>query len=190
MLKKSASIYLGGFVFGFFASAVLLVVYPTLYYASLEFLRQKVVSQSKVIENLTLMIIVNNLIAAAIASFGGAGVSKIVNLIDHKFAKNKAILYFLPVGILFVNGEVLGLLAVLFVDNIRGYLYGIFPHGFFEIPAIILSGSIGLEISEECQKANETFQEHLTMLVRSKLSKFTLVILLIILGGFLEGGAL
>jgi stage II sporulation protein M len=117
-------------------------------------------------------------------------VSKIVNLIDHKFAKNKAILYFLPVGILFVNGEVLGLLAVLFVDNIRGYLYGIFPHGFFEIPAIILSGSIGLEISEECQKANETFQEYLTMLVRSKFSKFTLVILLIILGGFLEGGAL
>jgi hypothetical protein len=55
MLKKSASIYLGGFVFGFLASAVLLVVYPALYYASLEFLRQKVVSQSKVIENLTFM---------------------------------------------------------------------------------------------------------------------------------------
>jgi uncharacterized membrane protein SpoIIM required for sporulation len=189
MLKKSAVIYLGGFVFGLIASAGILVVYPTLYYASLEFLRQKVVSQSKVITNLTIMIIVNNLIAAGIASYGGAGVSKIVNLLDHKFAQNKAILYFLPVGILFVNGEVLGLLAILYIDNLTGYLLGIFPHGFLEIPGIIISGSIGLEISEEAHKDQEDFQGDLTSLARKKFSKFALVVLLIILGGILEGGA-
>ncbi|MFQ5801218.1 MAG: hypothetical protein ACE5HH_05830, partial [Candidatus Hydrothermarchaeales archaeon] len=80
MIKRSVSIYAAGYVFGMVFSAVLILVYPPFYYAFLEFLRQKVVAQAKLIENLALMIIANNVLAAAIASFGGTGVSKIVNI--------------------------------------------------------------------------------------------------------------
>src|SRR3972149_9080726 len=112
MLKKSLGIYTAGLVFGVFSSAVLIAVYPALYFAFLEFLRQKIESQSRLVENLSLMIILNNLLAAGIASFGGVGVSKIVNLFDSGIARRKALLSALPTGVLFVNGEVLGLLAV------------------------------------------------------------------------------
>lgn len=188
MLKRSASIYTGGFVFGVVSSAVVISIYPSLYYAFLDLLRRKIVAQSQLIENLTLMIILNNLFAAGIASFGGVGVSKIVGIFDRELSKRKVFLYFLPVGILFVNGEVLGLFAVLFVEEFSRYLSGIFPHGFFEIPAIILSGSIGLEISEESQKGNPGFQDSLNRLVKRKIPKFALVAVLILIGGVLEGG--
>ena len=183
MLKKSLGIYTAGLVFGVLSSAVLIAVYPALYFAFLEFLRQKIESQSRLVENLSLMIILNNLLAAGIASFGGVGVSKIVNLFDRGIARRKALLSAIPTGVLFVNGEVLGLLAVLYRENISLYLYGIFPHGFFEIPAIILSGSIGLEISEESQ-------DSLIAAARTKIRRFTAVVLLLIVGGVLEGGAL
>jgi uncharacterized membrane protein SpoIIM required for sporulation len=189
MLKRSATIYLGGFLFGLVSSVIIIAVYPSLYYAFLEFLRRKVEAQSTMIENFTLMIIANNLLAAGIASFGGVGVSKLVNIFDSKTAMNKAFLYFLPVGILFVNGEVLGLLAVLYMEHIPRLLSGIFPHGFFEIPAIILSGSIGLEISEEAQQNIEGFQNKLSRLVKNQAWRFAVVVVLIILGGILEGRA-
>lgn len=189
MLKRSATIYLGGFLFGLVSSAIIIAVYPSLYYAFLEFLRRKVEAQSAFIENFTVMIIANNLLAASLASFGGVGVSKIVDIFDSKTAKNKAILYFLPVGILFVNGEVLGLLTALYMEHLPRLLSGIFPHGFFEIPAIILSGSIGLEISEEAQKIRGGFQEGIFGAAKGKFSKFAFVGLLIIVGGVLEGRA-
>jgi uncharacterized membrane protein SpoIIM required for sporulation len=189
MLKRSATLYLVGFLFGFFVSGILLFIYPSFYSMFLDFLRQKAVAQSKVIPNISLMIIVNNLVAAGLAAFGGVGVSKIVNAFDSETAKNKTILYFLPGGILFVNGEVLGLLAVFYREHVSQFLAGIFPHGFFEIPAIILSGAIGLDISEESQRATGYFQENLTLQVRANMAKFSLVVILVIIGGLLEGGA-
>jgi uncharacterized membrane protein SpoIIM required for sporulation len=189
MLKRSATLYSVGFLFGFFVSGVLVIIYPSLYSAFLEFLRQKAVAQSKVITNHSLMIILNNLVAAGLAAFGGVGVSKIVNLFDGEIAKNKTILYFLPGGILFVNGEVLGLLAVFYRQHVSQFLAGIFPHGFFEIPAIILSGAIGLDISEKSQRATGDFQENLTLQARGNIAKFALVVILIIIGGVLEGRA-
>jgi uncharacterized membrane protein SpoIIM required for sporulation len=190
MLRRSASIYGAGFLFGIISSAIIILVYPALYQAFLDFLRRKVEVQGALIQNFTLMLIANNLLAAGMASFGGTAVSKVVNFFDPETARNKAILYALPVGILFVNGEVLGLLAVLFIENISRFLSGIFPHGFFEIPAIILSGSIGLELSEESQGYTNDFQSNLNRLVRGRLKKFGIVVLLIIIGGALEGGAL
>jgi uncharacterized membrane protein SpoIIM required for sporulation len=190
MLRRSAGIYLAGFLFGVVSSAVLLVVYPSLNQALFEFLRQKVTAQSRVIQNPALMIIANNIIASAIASFGGVGISNIVNLIYPATARKKAFLYTLPVVILFVNGEGLGLLLVLYRERLPLYLSGIFPHGFFEIPAIILSGSIGLEISEASQKPGGDFQRNLNKLFKAKLPKFSLVLIFIIIGGFLEGSAL
>lgn len=190
IIKRSISIYAAGYVFGMVFSAVLILVYPPFYFAFLEFLRQKVAAQSKLIENLALMIIANNILAAGIASFGGTGVSKIVNIFDSEIARRKAVLYFLPLGILFVNGGVLGFFAVLYREHVFMYLSRIFPHGFFEIPAIILSGAIGLAISEESQGVGEDFQRDLNGVAKRKLSRFGIVVLLIIIGGLLEGGFL
>ncbi len=187
MLKKSVYIYSGGFVFGVVSSAVILAVHPSLYQAFLELLRRKIAVQSSLIKNLTLMIILNNLLAASIASYGGTAVSKVVALIDRGAAKRKSLLYFLPVGVLFVNGEILGLLSVLYAEHLSMYLSGIFPHGFFEIPAIILSGSIGLEISESVKFEGE-YQEVLSRAALDRARLFALVVILILIGGILEGG--
>ena len=91
MLKRSAAIYFGGFLFGLLSSALIIAFYPSLYEAFLEFLRRRIETQNAFIENFTLMIIVNNLLAASIASFGGVGVSKLVNIFSPKAAKNKEI---------------------------------------------------------------------------------------------------
>jgi len=190
MFKRSAAIYFGGFLFGLLSSALIIAFYPSLYTAFLEFLLRRVEAQSKIIENFTLMIIANNLLAASIASFGGVAVSKLVNIFSPGAARNKALLYFLPAGILFVNGEVLGLLAALYVEHIPRFFAGIFPHGFFEIPAIILSGAIGLDISEESRKIEGGFQKDLSILAKNNLNKFGLAVLLIIIGGILEGRAI
>ena len=190
MLKRSAAIYTGGFLFGLLSSALIIAFYPSLYEAFLEFLRRRVETQNAFIENFTLMIIVNNLLAASIASFGGVGVSKLVNIFSPKAAKNKALLYFLPVGILFVNGEVLGLLAALFAEHIPRFLSGIFPHGLFEIPAILLSGAIGLDTSERSRKIKGSYQKGLNRLTKTSLRRFTVAAVLIVVGGILEGRAL
>jgi uncharacterized membrane protein SpoIIM required for sporulation len=190
MLKRSASIYAAGFVFGAFTSGVLIAVYPSLYYAFLEMLQKKIVVQSQLIKNLTLMIIANNIVAAAIASFGGTVLSKIVDVFDSEVARMKELLYSLPAGILFVNGTVLGFFAVLYNERMAMYLSGIFPHGLFEIPAIILSGSIGLDISEKAQAAGGDFQSSLNVVAKGKLSMFGIIILLIIVGGILEVGSI
>jgi len=187
MLKKSVSIFSGGFVFGVVSSAVIVSVNPSLYQAFLELLRQKIAVQSRLIGNLTLMIILNNLLAAFIASFGGTVVSKAVALIDDSAAMRKSLLYFLPVGILFVNGEILGLLAALYAENLSIYISGIFPHGFFEIPAIILSGAIGLNISESVNTENEDYQEILHRAATEKVGLFIMVVVLIVTGGIIEG---
>ena len=189
MLKKSVSIFSGGFVFGVVSSALIVNVYPSLYQAFLELLRQKIDTQSRLVGNLTLMIILNNLLAAFIASYGGTIVSKGVAFFDGDAAKRKSLLYFLPVGVLFVNGEILGLFAVLYVEHFWMFLSGIFPHGFFEIPAIILSATIGLEISESVHMEGE-YQEVLNRAAFGRIWLFAVVVILIVIGGILEGGVL
>ncbi len=190
MLKRSAGIYLGGFVFGVGSSALIITIYPSFYYAFLNFLTRKVEAQSAVVGNFTLMIIANNLVAAGIASYGGTLLSKVFNLINGATARNKVLLFALPAGILFVNGEVLGLLAVLYVENISAFIAGVTPHGLLEIPAIILSGSIGMEISEESQKGLGDFQPMLNQIAAGKLPRFAIAAALLIIGGILEGRAL
>jgi len=53
-----------------------------------------------------------------------------------------------PIFFLFSNGFILGMLYVLTQETLgtAGYLAGILPHGVFEIPALILSGALGLRL--------------------------------------------
>ena len=64
------------------------------------------------------------------------------------------ILLIFPLFGLVVNGGIVGVVSTLIAtEGTLGlfgfYVVGILPHGIFEIPAILLSGAIGLKISKE-----------------------------------------
>ncbi|MDI6654907.1 MAG: stage II sporulation protein M, partial [Candidatus Hydrothermarchaeota archaeon] len=91
--------------------------------------------------------------------------------------------------ILFLNGFVLGAFFIFYIQNLEKYYGGLFLHGYFELPAIILSGSIGLEIAGKAISSVgdlEKFRRELNVLAGGKILKYFLVVALLIVGGILE----
>lgn len=60
------------------------------------------------------------------------------------------ILGIFPLIAIFSNGEVLGIIAFLSKENLSflTFVSGILPHGVIEIPALILSGAMGIKIGK------------------------------------------
>jgi uncharacterized membrane protein SpoIIM required for sporulation len=211
MLKKSASMFIIGFASGVIVSSLLILTFPWIYYAFLELLARKVEVQCNIISEPKIMIPTNNILAALVCTFGGYCVSKIylflntkktsklakkISLLDkqarnipEEYLKYHLVLYIFPVFILFLNGFVLGAFFVLYIEAIDLYFTRLLPHGFFEFPAIIISGALGLEIAREsCTSLVnlEEFKKRIDGIAKNKAWKFMFVIALLIIGGVLE----
>jgi len=182
-IKKSASIYFGGLVFGLAFSILASIIYPSLLTSILAFLVQKVETQTTVMPNITMMIIVNNLVASGFGAFGGVVLSNLASIFSLRASRNFSLLISIPGGVLFVNGFVLGFLGFLYITDIMGFLKGILPHGFFEIPALIIAGSIGLKFAE-----SKSFQESPSKYhIKEMIKDFLPVVILVVVAGILEG---
>jgi stage II sporulation protein M len=101
-------------------------------------------------------------------------------------------LHLFPVFILFLNGFVLGAFLLLYLtyysERVFEFLAALFPHGVFEIPGIILAGSIGLKIAELGKL--ETVQElknRMNNVVKGTFSRYLVVVALLVIGGIMEG---
>jgi hypothetical protein len=122
-----------------------------------------------------LLIIGNNLMAAYITAYGPVLAWRFLGL------KNKpsdmALMYMMPTIILFLNGFSTGFFigATLKVDAITAIL-SIAPHGVLEIPAIVVSGAIGLKNIEGVEREE---------IVRIKY--FAAVVVVLLLGAGIEG---
>lgn len=83
--------------------------------------------------SLTVIIFLNNLQAALLIFLGGATLGV------------------LTLFILATNGIVIGVVWQMMQNEggIIGFLVGILPHGIFEIPALLIAGSLGLLLAEE-----------------------------------------
>lgn len=211
MIRKSIKIFLIGFVSGATASSISVLLFPGIYYAFLKLLAKKIQAQSSLVKSMPLAIILNNFIASFICSYGGfictriflslkssssvflrklAIFDKRMNAISPEKLKYYLSLHIFPVFVLFLNGFVLGAFFIFYIQNLEKYYSGLFPHAYFELPAIILSGSIGLEIAHRAISSVEDlekFERELNALARGKLLKYLVVIALLVAGGILEG---
>ncbi len=210
MIKKSLKIFFAGFVSGALIGLILLLLFPGIYYAFLELLGRKIEAQASVTKSMSLAIIFNNLAASFLCSYGGFvftwiflifgnGVPKLLRKLEFLDSTVASIpderlryylpLYIFPTFILLLNGFVLGAFFIFYLQNLEKYYGGLFPHAYFELPAIILSGSIGLEIADKAisnVEDLEKFKRELNALAKGRILKYCLVVVLLVIGGVVE----
>ncbi|MFQ6136827.1 MAG: stage II sporulation protein M [Candidatus Hydrothermarchaeales archaeon] len=191
MIKRSALTYFLGFFTGAVVSAILLKIFPSIYQAFIGILAKKIQIQRQLIPNLPLMLITNNILASLICAFGGYGISKVYL---HRNANSSRLyyltLYIFPIFILFTSGFVLGAFFTPFIGDLAKFFNLLFPHGIFELPAVILSGSIGFDIGEGSIRSLydiEVFRDDIDQIAKGKVGEYKAVIALIVIGGLLEG---
>ncbi len=209
MIKRSIRIYILGFLVGLILCFILILTFPSLYYAFLAALMKKTELQTEVLGgSQTLSITLNNLIASLIAAYGGYVMTKIFfslnttaqyelpGLLGTLGVNSKAIprekrkyylaLYTFPIFVLFINGFVLGAFFTLYLENLGAYFANLLPHGFFEIPGILASGSIGLTIAEASVFRDGDLKENLERMARRQVPSYLIVVELLIVGAFME----
>ncbi|MEE8402094.1 MAG: stage II sporulation protein M [Candidatus Hydrothermarchaeaceae archaeon] len=196
MIKKSAKIYLSGFLVGSLFCFFLIRTFPQVYLSFMGILIRKIESSVELGEsfhlNISAVIILNNISASFIMAYGGNLLSRIYLIIGGDVMRAFYLfLYTFPVLILFFNGFVLGafllLYLVFFSESILKYLAALFPHGIFEIPGIILSGAIGLEIAELGKSDSlSKLKRQINDVTKGTLRRYAVVIVLLTIGGIME----
>lgn len=197
MIIKSAKIYLSGFVAGSVFFFLLIQTFPWVYLAFIDLLTRKIAAQMEFGRsfhlNIPAVIILNNVSASFIMSYGGTLLSRV-----HMKIKGGSVrvyylfLYTFPVFILFLNGFVLGAFLLLYLtyynERVLEFLAALFPHGVFEIPGIILSGAIGLEIAELGKlKSVPELKNRINGAVAGTFPRYVVVLALLVIGGIIEG---
>ncbi len=191
MIKKSAKTYFKGFAAGVIISIVLLRTYPSIYHIFTGALTKKLEIQRQIIPSLSLMLIVNNTIAALICAFGGYGFTKIY--LKRGIEKERLYSFTLnifPVMVLFSSGFVVGAFLPLFINDLTSYFALLLPHGIFELPATILSGSVGFDLAEttdQIKRSIKIFEKKIDNTIKTKKKEYAMIIILIVIGGILEG---
>lgn len=196
---KSVKIYLAGFLAGTVFCFLLIHTFPEIYLAFIRFLTGKIAAQVELGEsfhlNIPAVIILNNVSASLITSYGGTLLSRIYMYMTKDDGTMKGyylLLYTFPVFILFLNGFVLGALLLLYLtyysESVFRYLAALFPHGIFEIPGIILSGAIGLKIAElgKLETVSE-LKNRMNSVTKGTIRRYLVVVALLVIGGIIEG---
>lgn len=197
MIKKSAKIYLAGFLVGTVFCFLLIRTFPEVYLAFIKLLIGKIAAQVEAGKsfhlNVSAVIILNNVSASFIMSYGGTFLSRIYMTIGGGTMRAyQMFLYTFPVFVLFLNGFVLGAFLLLYLtyfsESVFKYLSALFPHGIFEIPGIILSGAIGLELAELGKlKTAQELKNRINSAAGSTLRRYFIVVVLLVVGGIIEG---
>jgi|GEM_PF-6098560 hypothetical protein len=123
----------------------------------------------------TLIIIGNNLLAAYVTAYGPVLAWRLLGL--KKDPGGAALIYLMPTVILFLNGFTTGFfIGATLKIGISQTLLSILPHGILEIPAIIVSGAIGLRNIEGLERDDVI-----------PLKYFIVVALVLVVGAVIEG---
>lgn len=194
---KSAKIYLAGFITGTIFCFLLIHTFPQVYLALINLLIRKIEAQMEFGKafhlNVSAVIILNNVSASFIMSYGGVLLSKIrMAMNGGTMGSYYLLLRTFPVLILFLNGFVLGAFLILYLtyyhERVFEFLAALFPHGVFEIPGIILAGAIGLKIAELGKSGNVLeLKSRLNKVVKGTLRQYIAVVVLLVIGGIIEG---
>lgn len=206
-MNRSLKTFFSGLFLGLLLGFAVKILLPGVYFYFLLLLEKKTQVQTSAVGSYSLAILLNNLLASFLCAYGGYFMTKAFLLIDSRSSTLVARLGFLdkriarlsrerlkyylslhalPAFVLFFNGLVLGFLFVLYYDRPSDYFKGLMPHGFFEIPAILLAGSIGYRIADAVFSESEDFKEELEKRGKREITRFLLVIALLIFAAFLE----
>ncbi len=170
-MLRGLRIYAAGFVLGALSSIALFFLARDLYLSLLRLLAAKAGAQTAAAGSLPLMIILNNLLASFIGAYLGyllarlflytdpppsQASARLLKALDGRLAEISPQglrfylpLYLLPLFSLLFNGFILGGFLGLYISDLGQYAARLYPHAILEIPAIVLSGSIGLALAEE-----------------------------------------
>jgi uncharacterized membrane protein SpoIIM required for sporulation len=207
-ILRSFMIFIYGALTGVALFLLISVAAPELKSLILLLLKTKIEAQEKLVRNPSMAILLNNLIASLLCSYGGflttmaflrlGEVSdpslRVLRRLDRRLSQIRddrlkfyLSLFIFPVFILFLNGAVLGFLFGFFLHSPAEYFARLNSHGITELPAIILSGSIGLKIGEAMlPRLNTDFEAELTEEVRRSLKDYILVVALLVVSAYLE----
>jgi uncharacterized membrane protein SpoIIM required for sporulation len=208
MILRSLRTFSFGLILGLLLGSAIKFLLPSFYYYFLLLLERKTQVQTAAIGSYPMAILLNNSLASFLCAYGGYFTAKVFLLINSRntssFLKKLSVmdkriaglheaelkyylpLHALPIFILSFTGFVLGSLSVLYSSNPREYFLGLIPHGLFEIPAILLAGSIGYTIAEAVFAKSVDFEAELTLRAKGQKNRFLIVLGLIIIAAFLE----
>ncbi len=197
MIIKSAKIYLIGFIAGTAFCFLLIRTFPEIYLAFIKLLIGKMEAQigfgRSFHLSISTVIILNNVSASFIMSYGGTLLSRIYMTIRSGTMKTYYLfLHVFPVFILFLNGFVLGAFLLLYLtyysERVFEFLSALFPHGVFEIPGIILAGAIGLKIAELGRlDAVPELKSRMNNVMKGTFGRYLVAVILLVVGGIVEG---
>lgn len=197
MILKSAKIYFFGFITGTVFCYFLFKTFPQVYLALINLLIRKIEAEVALGRafhlNIPAVIILNNVSASFIMAYGGVILSRIRMAISGGTTRaHYLMLRAFPVAILFLNGFVLGAFLVLYLsyfnEKMLSFLAALLPHGSFEIPGVILSGAIGLGIAELGKlESMAELENQMNEKVKCTLKRYALAIVLLVIGGIIEG---
>ncbi len=201
-------IFIYGVLTGVALFLLISVVAPGLRDFILLLLKAKVRAQENFTGSPAMAILLNNLLASLLCSYGGFFTTmaflrlgevsdprlRVLRRLDRRLSQIRddrlkfyLSLFIFPVFILFLNGAVLGFLFGFFIHSPAEYFARLNSHGITELPAIILSGSIGLRIGERMlPRLNTDFEKELTVEVKQSLKIYVYVIILLAVSAYLE----
>ncbi len=207
MILRSAKTFASGYILGVLLGLGVKILLPGLYLYLLYLLEQKVVVQSAIAGGYSIGILLNNLLASLLCSYGGYLTTQVflrlrspgsaairrLSFLEKRVRNLRGenlnfflSLYTLPFFILGFNGLVLGFLLILYASRPLEYLSGLFPHGLFELPAIILAGSIGYSIGEAVFTHRSGLEKEINIRARKHMPRYFLVLFLLVIGAYLE----
>ena len=182
--------------------------FPELASLFLQLLKSRAEAPEKIVGNPHIALFLNNLIASFLCSYGGAVTCLVFLRLDDSFdprlrllrrldrrlemVRDERLRFYLalfmyPVLILFINGAVLGFLFGFFIPSPMEYLARLTPHLATELPAILLSGGIGIGIGERVlPRLNTDFRTELGEAVKSSLKLYAAVLALLAVSAYLE----
>ena len=162
----SAIVFFGFAIFGYF--------FPVFFVDQVKNMVEQLVKQTQGLNGLELIrfIIANNVQSAFIGALFG-------------------ILFgIIPIGIIVINGYVLGFVANASVHS-EGILilWKLFPHGIFEIPAILISVAVGIKLGLFLftYKGKNKWEEFWRWILNSVRVFIFIVIPLLVIAGIIEG---
>ncbi len=207
-LLKSFRLFALGYASGFAVFALMSITLPQLRQLLLAMLTAKVQSQEALLGSAGYGVFINNLLASLLCSYGGFFATiaflrlgsdsdprlRHLRRLDRRLGEvgDEALKFYLslftfPVFILFLNGAVLGFLLGFFVHSPGEYFARLMPHALTELPAILLSGSIGLKIAESVlPELGTDFRARLKQEAVRSIPAYTLVVLLLAVSAYLE----
>lgn len=204
-MKRSLKTLAAGLLLGFLLGMGVKLLLPGAYPYFISLLEQKTSVGAAVVGSYSAAILLNNSLASFLCSYGGYLTTRAfmllrtpsspwprkLSILDGRVSslRGEALKYYLslhalPFFILGFTGFLLGSVFVFYLSNPMEYFLGLLPHGLFELPAILLAGSIGYTIAEAV--FHQDFEAELKHRAKKEMPRFLLVLGLIAVGAYLE----